>query len=408
MNFEPSERSRELAARIEKFLEERIVPGEVAIAEEIAAAGNPHHYPSVLDELKAEAREQGLWNLFLTNNELGPGLTNVEYAPLAELMGRTPNAAEVFNCSAPDTGNMEILALFGTPEQKERWLAPLMDGTIRSTFSMTEPAVASSDATNLETRIERDGDHYVLTGRKWFASGLLNPRCRLIVVMGKTDPTAPIHRQHSMLLVERDHPGVKVLRSTPVYGYEHRGGHCEVVYDQVRVPATNLVAGEGDGFMIAQARLGPGRIHHAMRMIGMAEVALEHLVARAEVRRTFGTPVIDQGVIQEAIALSRIEIDQCRLAVLHTAWMIDVVGAKEARGEIAAIKVAVPRMAARVLDRAIQVHGAAGFTPDFPLAEMWVHARTVQMGDGPDEVHLRTLGRLETQRQRERRARKAS
>ena len=395
MDFSNTERSQQLQHRVRDFMHTHVLPGEEIYLQQLEEAGDPHAYPPVLDELKATARKEGLWNLFMTFGGYGAGLTNTEYAPLAELMGRSQNAAEVFNCSAPDTGNMEILALFGTDEQKQQWLHPLLDGEIRSTFSMTEPAVASSDATNLQTRIERDGDEYVINGRKWFSSGALSPRVSLLIVMGRTNPEAPRYQQHSMILVPKDSPGVKILRSTPIFGYEYRGGHCEIEYDNVRVPASNLIAEEGMGFAIAQARLGPGRIHHAMRMVGVAELALELLIDRARRRTPFGKPIIDRDQIREQIALSRIEIDQVRLSVLKAAWMIDEVGAKEARGEIAAIKVSAPRVATDVVNRAMQVHGAAGFTSDFPLAEMWAHARTIQMGDGPDEVHLRQIARLE-------------
>ena len=400
MDFQHSERSLALQARLTGFMDQYVTPGEKIIADQRTELGDPHAYPPHLDELKELAREAGLWNLFLTlhGTEGGAGLTNVEYAPLAEIMGRTPNAAEVFNCAAPDTGNMEILSLFATDEQREQWLDPLLAGKIRSGFSMTEPDVASSDATNLQTRIERDGDNYVIHGRKWFLSGALNPRTKVLIVMGKTDADAPKHRQHSMILVPRDAPGVKIGRDADVYGYVYRGGHPEVIYDGVRVPRRNLIADEGMGFEIAQARLGPGRIHHAMRMVGIAELALDALIRRARTRTTFGTRVIDRDTVMETVAHARIEIEQVRLAVLKTAWLIDTVGAKGARDYIAMVKVAAPKVATYVLDRAIQVHGAGGFTNQFPLAELWAHARGIQMGDGPDEVHLRSLARTEIAR----------
>lgn len=399
MNFEHSERSLQLQKSLDQFMTEHIVDGECVIDEQRAALGDLHAYPPHLDELKALARAAGLWNLFLTGHSPdGAGLSNVDYAPLAEIMGRTPNAAEVFNCSAPDTGNMEILSLFATPVQRSRWLEPLLAGEIRSGFSMTEPAVASSDATNLETRIDRDGDEYVVTGRKWFLSGALNPRTKIFIVMGKTDTSAPRHRQHSMVLVPADAPGISFGPDGTVYGYTYRGGHPEVLFDGVRVPRANLIADEGMGFEIAQARLGPGRIHHAMRLVGIAELALDALIRRARSRTTFGTRVLDRDTVLESIAHARIEIEQLRLAVLKTAWLIDTVGAKAARDHIAMVKVAAPKVATTVLDRAIQVHGAGGFTGRFPLAELWTHARGIQMGDGPDEVHLRALAKLEIMR----------
>jgi acyl-CoA dehydrogenase len=396
VDFEPSERAAKLHRDLTAFMDEFVYPGEERIRKEMAELDDPHAFPPALDELKAAARSRGLWNLFLTNSEHGPGLTNVEYAPLAEIMGHTTNAAEVCNCAAPDTGNMEVLALRGSPVQQKKWLQPLLDGVTRSTFSMTEPAVASSDATNLQTTIQREGDDYVVDGRKWFSSGAMNPRCEILIVMGVTDPSAERHRRHSMIVVPRDTEGVTIVRSTANYGYEYRGGHCEIVYDNVRVPAENLIGSEGDGFEIAQARLGPGRIHHAMRLIGMAEVGLELMIARARARVTFGRPLIERDNVLESIARSRIEINQVRLSVLHAAWAIDQGGPKRARKEIAEIKISAPRMATRVLDRAIQLHGAAGVTSDVPLAEMWAHARSIQIADGPDEVHLRALARMET------------
>jgi acyl-CoA dehydrogenase len=323
-------------------------------------------------------------------------LSVLDYASLAEITGRSPHIApQAINCSAPDTGNMEVLHLFGTPEQKDRWLAPLLDGQIRSSFAMTEPDVASSDATNISTRIERDGDEYVINGRKWWISGAADPRCQIFIVMGKTDPTGPPHRQQSMILVPRDTPGLEVVRDLPVFGYHDQEGHCELRFTDVRVPASNIISGEGDGFMIAQARLGPGRIHHCMRLIGMAERALELMCQRAASRVAFGKTLAEQGVVQAQIAESRMAIEQARLLTLKAAWMIDAVGTKAARTEIAAIKVIAPRVALEVIDRAIQVHGGGGVSNDFPLASMWAHARTLRLADGPDEVHIRTVARRE-------------
>ncbi|WP_029721505.1 acyl-CoA dehydrogenase family protein, partial [Saccharopolyspora rectivirgula] len=358
--------------------------------------------PPIVEELKKEARKRGLWNLFLPG-EHGAGLTNLQYAPLAEIMGRSGRLApEATNCSAPDTGNMEVLAMFGTEKQKEQWLKPLLEGEIRSAFCMTEPDVASSDATNISTRIERDGDHYVINGRKWFSSGAMSPRCKILIVMGKTDPNAERHRQQSQILVPVDTPGVHIKRSMNVFGYTDgdHGGHAEVVFDNVRVPAENIIAGEGEGFAIAQARLGPGRIHHCMRAIGMAERALELMCRRANERVAFGQPLADQGVVQHWIAEARIKIEQARLLVLKTAWLMDTVGNKGAHTEIQAIKVAVPEVATWVIDRAIQAHGGAGVSQDFPLANMYAHARTLHIVDGPDEVHRRSLARRELKKYR--------
>jgi acyl-CoA dehydrogenase len=351
-----------------------------------------------MEELKAKARERGLWNLFQPHEEWGPGLTNVEYAPLAEIMGRSFIASEACNCSAPDTGNMEVLTVFGTPEQQDRWLRPLLDGEIRSAFAMTEPGVASSDATNIEMRIERDGDEYVLNGRKWWTTNALHPHCRILIVMGKTNPDGPRHQQQSMILVPLDTPGVTVVRGLPVFGYQDQEGHGELQFDDVRVPVSNLIAGEGDGFMISQARLGPGRIHHCMRTIGAAELALELLCKRAASRVTFGRPVSERANIQDWIAEARIEIEMVRLLTMKAAWLMDTVGNRHARLEIAAIKVAAPEMALRVLDRAIQVHGAAGVSDDFPLARFYAHLRTLRLADGPDEVHKRTIAVRELRR----------
>ncbi|MFI5717971.1 acyl-CoA dehydrogenase family protein [Nocardia sp. NPDC051750] len=377
-------------------MDECVYPAEPVYAEQMAAAGDPHHHPQILEDLKTEAKKRGLWNLFHPHEEWGPGLTNLEYAPLAEIMGRSPALApEACNCSAPDTGNMEVFTLFGTQEHKERWLEPLLDGTIRSAFAMTEPGVASSDATNVEMRMERDGDHYVLNGRKWFASNAMHRNCKVLIVMGKTDPEAPKHRQQSMMVVPIDAPGVRVVRNLPVFGYVDREGHAEIDFTDVRVPLADVLKGEGEGFAISQARLGPGRIHHAMRAIGMAERALELMCARAESRTTFGRKVSERANIRDWIAEARIDIEQARLLTLKTAWMMDTVGNKEARTEIAAIKIAAPVMALRIVDRAIQVYGAAGVTEDFPLASMYAHLRTLRIADGPDEVHKLTIARAE-------------
>jgi acyl-CoA dehydrogenase len=349
--------------------------------------------PPIVEELKAEARARGLWNLFLPDVS---GLSNLDYASLAEVTGWSSHIApEAINCDAPNTGNMEVLHMFGTAEQKANWLQPLLDGEIRSAFGMTEPDVASSDATNISTRIERDGDDYVINGRKWWTTGINDPRCKIMIVMGKTDPNESVHRQQSMILVPRDTPGVEVVRALPVFGYQDQHGHGEVRFTDVRVPASNLIGNEGDGFMIAQARLGPGRIHHCMRSIGIAERALKLMCERAASRVAFGKELARQGVVQEQIAESRMEIEQARLLTLKTAWMIDRVGARGARSEIAAIKVIAPRVALNVLDRAIQVHGGAGVSDDFPLARMWAGMRTLRLADGPDEVHVRTVARQE-------------
>lgn len=394
--FTSTDRAREYRQNLLGFMDECVYPAEPVYAEQMAAAGDPHHHPQILEDLKAEAKKRGLWNLFHPHEEWGPGLTNLEYAPLAEIMGRSPALApEACNCSAPDTGNMEVFTLFGTQEHKERWLEPLLDGTIRSAFAMTEPGVASSDATNVEMRMERDGDHYVLNGRKWFASNAMHRNCKVLIVMGKTDPEAPKHRQQSMMVVPIDAPGVRVVRNLPVFGYVDREGHAEIEFADVRVPVTDVLKGEGEGFAISQARLGPGRIHHAMRAIGMAERALELMCARAESRVTFGRKVSERANIRDWIAEARIDIEQARLLTLKTAWMMDTVGNKEARTEIAAIKIAAPVMALRIVDRAIQVYGAAGVTEDFPLASMYAHLRTLRIADGPDEVHKLTIARAE-------------
>jgi acyl-CoA dehydrogenase len=400
MDFEFTDRSKELRQRLLTFMDEHVYPAEAVYDEQLAASGDPHSHPPVMEDLKERARQLGLWNLFLPyENEDGvPGLSNAEYAPLAEIMGASQIAPEACNCAAPDTGNMEVLSVFGTPEQKDRWLRPLLEGEIRSAFAMTEPDVASSDATNIQMRIERDGDEYVLSGRKWWASGLMRERCRIMIVMGKTDPDGPLYRQQSMILVPRDTPGVKVVRNLPVFGYTDPEGHAEVNFENVRVPAANLIANEGDGFLISQARLGPGRIHHCMRSIGAAERALGLMCRRAASRVTFGEPVASRANIQDWIAESRIEIEMARLLTLKAAWLMDTVGNKHARTEISAIKIAAPEVALRVVDRAIQVYGGAGVSDDFPLASMYAHLRTLRLADGPDEIHKRTIARHEIRR----------
>jgi acyl-CoA dehydrogenase len=405
VDFAFDEATLELERRLVAFMEECVYPAESRFREEAASAENPWGTPPVLEELKAEARRRGLWNLFLPRtHEYGAGLTNVQYAPLAEITGRNPwIAPEAINCSAPDTGNMELLSLFGTEEQQRRWLQPMLAGEVRSAFSMTEPEVASSDATNIATRIERDGDEYVINGRKWWTSGALSPRCKLLIVMGVTDPDAERHRRQSMILVPKDAPGVRIQRSTTVFGYDDgpHGGHAEIVYDNVRVPASNLLGEEGDGFRIAQERLGPGRIHHAMRAIGMAERALELMCRRTASRTAFGRPIIDHGVVQRWIAEARVKIEQVRLLVLKTAWLMDTVGNRGARVEVSAIKVAAPEVATWVIDRAIQAHGGAGVSQDHLLAELYAVARILQIADGPDEVHHMAIARRETRRYRE-------
>ncbi|MFG2894040.1 acyl-CoA dehydrogenase family protein [Streptomyces sp. NPDC048248] len=397
--FETSDRAKEYQDKLLAFMDEHIYPAEPLYEAQMAASGDPHFHPPILEELKTEARKQGLWNLFHPHPEWGPGLTNLEYAPLAEIMGRSAHLApEATNCNAPDTGNMEVLTLFGTEEHKEKWLKPLLAGEIASAFAMTEPAAASSDARNIQMRMERDGDSYVLHGRKWWTSNALHKNCKVLIVMGKTDPEGPSHRQQSMMVVPLDTPGVTVLRNLPVFGYQDREGHAEVLFEDVRVPATALLAGEGDGFMISQARLGPGRIHHCMRSIGMAERALDLMIDRAQARTTFGAPLADRANIQDWIAEARIEIDMARLLTLKAAYLMDTVGNKEARTEIAAIKVAAPEVALKVIDRAIQVHGGGGVSDDFPLASMYAHLRTLRLADGPDEVHKRTIALRELRR----------
>ncbi len=400
MDFALSDRALEFRERLLAFMDERVYPAEAVWAEQVAASPDIHFQPPIVEELKAEARQRGLWNLFLPNAEHGAGLTNAEYAPLAEILGRTKIASEACNCSAPDTGNMEVLHDFGTPEQKDRWLRPLLDGDIRSAFAMTEPDVASADATNIAMRIERDGDEYVLNGRKWWTTGALHPHCRILIVMGKTDPEAPTYQQQSMVLVPIDTPGVTVVRSLPVFGYHDTEGHGELTFEDVRVPADNILAGEGAGFLIAQARLGPGRIHHCMRAIGAAERALELMCARADARETFGKPVSSRSNIRDWIAESRIDLEMARLLVMKTAWLMDTVGNRHARIEIAAIKVAVPEITLRVVDRAIQVHGGGGVSDDFPLASMYAYLRTLRLADGPDEVHKLSIARQELRRHR--------
>jgi acyl-CoA dehydrogenase len=401
MDFEFSARSRQLQDEVAAFLDSHVYPAESVYASQLAASGDPHSQPPVMEELKAAARSRGLWNLFMPDPAYGAGLTNLDYAPVAELLGRSMIAPETMNCSAPDTGNMELLALFGTAEQRGQWLTPLLEGTIRSCFAMTEPAVASSDASNITATITRDGDSYVLNGRKWWTSGILNKACKLMIFMGRTDSAGPPHRRQSMILVPAGSPGITVLRNLPVFGYTDQLGHGEVQFTDVRVPAASLLGAEGGGFAIAQARLGPGRVHHAMRAIGMAERALEALCRRVLSRVAFGGPLADQGVIREWIARSRIEIEQARLLVLRAAWLMDTRGNKAARTEVAAIKVAALDVAHRVVDRALQAHGGAGVGDDFPLARMYTTARALRITDGPDEVHLRTVARHELAKYRE-------
>jgi acyl-CoA dehydrogenase len=401
MEFAYDARTEELRERLLSFMDGHVYPAEKVFAEQVAeaaAADRLWERPAIIDELKAEARSRGLWNLFLAHHPEGAGLSNLQYAPLAEITGYSPAIApEALNCAAPDTGNMELLAEFGSDEQQRRWLRPLLDGEIRSAFCMTEPDVASSDASNIATRIERDGGEYVINGRKWWSSGAMDPRCRILIVMGKTAPDGERHRQQSMILVPRDTPGVMIERGMRVFGYTDgpHGGHAEVEFRDVRVPADNLIAGEGDGFAIAQARLGPGRIHHCMRQIGAAERALGLMCRRALQRSAFGGPLADQGVIQDWIAEARVRIESARLLVLKTAWLMDTVGNKGAHTEIQAIKIATPAMAEWVIDKAIQTHGAGGVSQDFPLAQLWAGARTLRFADGPDEVHKRSLARRE-------------
>ncbi|WP_159766458.1 acyl-CoA dehydrogenase family protein [Streptomyces sp. HM190] len=402
MDFAFDARTEELRARLLAFMDAYVYPAEAVAEEQRAELSSPWDTPAVVEELKAEARRQGLWNLFLPDSTYGAGLTNLQYAPLAEITGRSPQLAPTaLNCAAPDTGNMEVLAQFGDDAQKKQWLEPLLAGEIRSAFAMTEPDVASSDATNITTLIERDGDDYVISGRKWYISGAMNPDCRIFIVMGKTDPDgADIRRQQSMVLVPRDTPGVTVKRAMRVFGYEdhYHGGHAEVVFDRVRVPVSNLIGEEGGGFAIAQARLGPGRIHHCMRLIGMAERAIELMCRRAVAREAFGKALAQQGVVHNWIADARVAVEQLRLLVLKTAWMMDTVGNRGAHTEIQAIKIATPRTVVDIIDRAIQLHGAGGVSQDFPLAELYAGARTLMIADGPDEVHQRSLARRELKR----------
>src|SRR5438270_12476403 len=400
MNFDYTDKVKSLQQRLRAFMDEHIYPNEKRYYQEIE---RDRWAPTkVIEELKPEARAAGLWNLFLPDDENGAGLSNLEYAPLCEIMGRSILAPEVFNCSAPDTGNMKVLARYGTPEQRERWLKPLLAGEIRSCFAMTEPAVASSDATNIQASIRREGNEYVLNGRKWWSSGAGDPRCKIAIFMGKTDPMAKKHQQQSMVLVPMDALGVKIERMLTVFGYDHAPhGHGEVNFENVRIPVTNMLLGEGRGFEIAQGRLGPGRIHHCMRCIGVAERALETMCQRVKSRVAFGKPLAEQGTLRAGIADSRMEIEQARLLTLKAAYMMDTVGNKAARGELAMVKVVVPRMTLRVLDRAIQAHGAAGVSADYPLAAAWAHARTIRLADGPDEVHREAIAKLELKKREE-------
>jgi acyl-CoA dehydrogenase len=400
MIFEFSEKTKDFRARIEAFMDELVYPNEARFHEQLEAAGSRWSVPPIMEELKKEAKSRGLWNLFLPDSNVGAGLTNLEYAPLCEVMGRSPIAPEVFNCDAPDTGNMEVLVRYGTEAQKVRWLTPLLNGDIRSCFAMTEPEVASSDATNIRASIERDGDEYVVNGRKWWISGAGDPRCKISIFMGKTDASAPRHEQQSMILIPIDAPGVKIERTLPVFGYDDAPhGHAEISFRHVRVPRENIIWEEGKGFAIAQGRLGPGRIHHCMRLVGVAERALEMMSERVKGRKAFGKPLSEQGVVQAWISDSRMEIEQARLLTLKAAHMMDTVGNKEARAEIAMIKVVAPNVALNVLDRAIQAHGGAGVSDDFPLAYLWASARTLRLADGPDEVHRAAVARLELKKE---------
>jgi acyl-CoA dehydrogenase len=402
MDFAFDAKTEELREQLLEFMDAYVYPAEPVFAEQMAGLADPWTAPPVVEDLKAQARTRGLWNLFLPG-EHGAGLTNLQYAPLAEISGRSPHLAPVaMNCAAPDTGNMEVLAMFGTERQREQWLRPLLDGEIRSAFAMTEPDVASSDARNIATSISRDGDSYVINGRKWFISGAMNSNCRIFIVMGKSNPDAEPHRQHSQILVPRDTPGIHVKRGMTVFGYTDgaHGGHPEVIFDNVRVPASNLIAEEGAGFAIAQARLGPGRIHHCMRSIGVAERAIQMMCERTLSRTAFGKPIAEQGVIQDWIAESRVRVEQLRLLVLKTAWLMDTVGNRGAHTEIQAIKIATPATVEWILDKAIQAHGAGGVSQDFLLAHMWAQIRTLRLADGPDEVHKRSLARRELGRYR--------
>jgi acyl-CoA dehydrogenase len=398
MDFAYSPRVLELREQLWDFMNTHVIPAEGPYFAEFSAETVPHHIPAIMEDLKREARSRGLWNLFLPDERFGAGLTNVQYAPLAEITGHSLIAPEAINCSAPDTGNMEVLALFGTPDQQDRWLKPLLAGEIRSCVAMTEPAVASSDPTNISCRIDEDGDQLVITGRKWWTSGAAHPLTRVSLLMGLSDPDADPHRRHSFVLVPMDAPGVHVVRQLKVFGFDDPGAHCEVMFDEVRVPAGNLIGERGAAFAIAQARLGPGRIHHCMRIIGVAERALALMCERARTRTAFGKLLAEQGVVQQAIARSRVEIEQVRLLCHKAAWLMDTEGTKAARTEIAAIKVAAPQVACDVIDRAIQVHGGAGMSNDFPLARMYAWARALRILDGPDEVHLQSISRQELRR----------
>ncbi len=398
MDFSMSARAQDLKERLQAFVDEKVEPATPIYFQQIEESGDKRFHPPIMEELKAEARARGLWNLFLPNDKWGPGLTNVEYAPLAEIMGRNYLSSEATNCAAPDTGNMEVLAEFGTPEQQDQWLVPLLEGEIRSCFAMTEPWVASSDATNITSRIERDGDHYIVNAHKWWTSGALSPRCRVAILMGVSDPDADPHRRHSQILVPMDAPGVTVVRGLKVFGHDAGAGHAETLFENVRLPASSIIGGEGNGFAIAQARLGPGRIHHCMRAIGLAEKALELMCMRAQMRVAFGKPLADQGVVRDRIAESRMEIEQARLLTLKAAWLMDTVGVKGARIEISAIKVLAARTATNVIDRAIQLFGGAGVSSDWPLADMYAHARTLHLVDGPDDVHKMQIARREIAR----------
>jgi acyl-CoA dehydrogenase len=400
MDFAFSPKVEEIRARVREFMDRYVIPNNTRYRREVAAGLNP---PPVVDELKAIAKSEGMWNMFLPtlkSDEPGVRLTNLEYAPLAEIMGQLPWASEVFNCSAPDTGNMELLHMFGSPEQKKRWLVPLLEGEIRSCFAMTEPDSSSSDATNIATRIGSDGDQYVINGRKWFITGALSSRCEIAIVMGVTDPNAEPHRRQSMVLTPMDTPGIKIVRNISVMNHLSAETHCEIVFNNVRVPKTNVLGEEGSGFALAQARLGPGRIHHCMRTIGQCELALDLMVMRSKERKTFGKYLHEHGVVAEWIGLSRCEIEQARLLVLKTAWMIDTVGAKAAAAEISMIKAIAPRMQVKILDRAMQTFGAMGLSPDTPLPDLWTMGRALRIADGPDEVHLRAIARRELKRDR--------